>query len=186
MYITESKKKGVAFLRKYGSNKKNPNPAWPSQNSMVVVPPGSNATAVGMEGQMVYEMTEEELKERNQMSDQSAEMNSEIVEESERELRRDPIMGNLQSGNFRQSGGLSGVRSGNICGNMGVNGYLCGQVGKYVKLEFLFGENTHMEKIGRLREVGKDFVAIQENGTSNIIVCSISKIKFINIYEYGF
>lgn len=173
-------------MRKFGNNKKNPNPPWPNQASMVVVPPGSNATAVGMEGQRVYEMTEEEMRERNGAPDMTSNTGSIVNEESERELRRDPIMGNLQSGTFRQRGNLLGMQNGSFCGNMGVNGYLCGQVGKYVKLEFLFGENTHMEKTGRLREVGKDFVAIQENGTRNIIVCSISKIKFINIYDYGF
>ncbi len=193
-------------MRRYGMTKKNPNPPWPNEQSMVVIPPGSNATAVGMSGQKVYEMgTGNELNNRSdagnkasneRVSDLPNQTNTEQKNfvENERGLRRDPIMGYFTQGQMprnrlmqssRQQGKMMSVPMGGSCGNMGVSGYLCGQMGKYVKLEFLFGENTHMEKMGRLRDVGKDFVAIQENGTNNIIICSMDKIKFINIYEYG-
>lgn len=195
-------------MRRYGMTKKNPNPPWPNEQSMVVIPPGSNATSVGLSGQRVYEMDAENMMgERNgagtQISNQNSNnannmtnnTNNESIEESERGIRRDPIMGYFAQGqtmrnqmmpaNRRQGQMMSPPISGN-CGSMGVSGYLCGQMGKYVKMEFLFGENVHMEKLGRLREVGKDFAAIQENGTNNIIVCPLDKIKFINVYEYGF
>lgn len=170
-------------MRKFGNTKKNPNPPWPNQQSAIIVPPGSNTNAVGLAGQKAYEMP------RNMMenSSQGSANNSVRFEEDERGLRRDPIMGNMtvrqtQQNMQRQNNNMS---IGGMCGNMGVSSYLCGQTGKYVKLEFLFGENTHMEKTGILRQVGKDFVAIQENGTNNMIVCATNKIKFINIYEYG-
>ncbi len=194
-------------MRRYGMTKRNPNPPWPNEQSMVVIPPGSNATSVGLSGQRVYEMDAENmLGDRNGAGVQSSNQNSnnvtnrtnsndESVEESERGIRRDPIMGYFSQGqmnrnqmmptNGRQGQMMSPTMGGN-CGNMSVSGYLCGQMGKYVKMEFLFGENVHMEKLGRLREVGKDFVAIQENGTNNMIICSLDKIKFINVYEYGF
>lgn len=171
------------MLRKFGTNKKNPNPAWPNQGSMVVLPPGSNA-AVGMNRENVYEMTAEEMRQNNVSSVNT--QNSVNNEESEREIRQDPIMGSVQSRVIPRRNMMSGLQSGNMCGYTGVAGYLCGQIGKYVKMEFLFGENTHMEKMGRLKEVGKDFVAIEENGSGSITVCSINKIKFINIYQYGF
>lgn len=194
-------------MRRYGMTKRNPNPPWPNEQSMVVIPPGSNATSVGLSGQRVYEMDAENmLGDRNGAGVQSSNQNSnnvtngtnsnnESVEESERGIRRDPIMGYFSQGQInrtqmiptnRRQGQMMPPTMGGKCGNMSVSGYLCGQMGKYVKMEFLFGENIHMEKLGRLREVGKDFVAIQENGTNNMIICSLDKIKFINVYEYGF
>ena len=170
-------------MRKFGTTKKNPNPPWPNQQSAVIVPPGSNTRAVGLAGQKAYEMPREMMD--NVMQNSANE--TVTVEEDERGIRRDPIMGSnmpvrqMQQNLQRQNS--NNMTIGSMCGNMGVAGYLCGQTGKYVKLEFLFGENTHMEKSGVLRQVGKDFVAIQENGTNNIIVCATNKIKFINIYE---
>ncbi len=194
-------------MRRYGMTKKNPNPPWPNEQSMVIIPPGSNATSVGLSGQRVYEVdTGNVLNDRNGVNTQTSKQNpnnvtntnntnDESFVESERGIRRDPIMGYFAQGQMNRNQMMSANRyqrqmmsphmSGN-CGNMGVSGYLCGQMGKYVKMEFLFGDNVHMEKLGRLREVGKDFVAIQENGTNNIIVCPLDKIKFINVYEYGF
>ena len=69
-----------------------------------------------------------------------------------------------------------------VCASMNVNQFLCGMQGKYVKIEFMFGENTHMEKSGVLEGVGKDFVAIRESGSDNMVVCGTGKIKFINIF----
>lgn len=171
-------------MRKFGSVKKNPNPPWPNQQSAVIVPPGSNTNAVGLAGQKAYEMPRDMMDKPMQNSAN----NSVTFEEDERGVRRDPIMGNMtvrQTPQNMQRQSNNNMSIGGMCGNMGVTNYLCGQIGKYVKLEFLFGENTHMEKTGILRQVGKDFVAIQENGTNNIIVCATNKIKFINIYEYG-
>lgn len=170
-------------MRKFGMTKKNPNPPWPNQQSAVIVPPGSNTKAVGLAGQKAYEMPRDMMEQ----SVQNSPNNSVTFEENERGVRRDPIMGNMTVRQTPQNVQRpnNNMSVGNMCGNMGVAGYLCGQTGKYVKLEFLFGENTHMEKTGILRQVGKDFVAIQENGTNNIIVCATNKIKFINIYEYG-
>ncbi len=171
-------------MRKFGTTKKNPNPPWPNQQSAVIVPPGSNTKAVGLVGQKAYEMPQNMMEQPVQNSLN----NSVTFVEDERGIRRDPIMGNMPDRRMQpnmQRQNNNNMSIGNMCGNMGVAGYLCGQTGKYVKLEFLFGENTHMEKTGILRQVGKDFVAIQENGTNNIIVCATNKIKFINIYEYG-
>lgn len=194
-------------MRRYGMIKKNPNPPWPNEQSMVVIPPGSNATSVGLSDQKVYEVnTGAVLSDRNGAGVQTLNQNinnitngtnaeNENLEESERGIRRDPIMGYFAQGQMnrnqrmpanRQQGQMMSPPMGRNCGSMGVSGYLCGQMGKYVKMEFLFGDNVHMEKLGRLREVGKDFAAIQENGTNNIIVCPLDKIKFINVYEYGF
>lgn len=157
----------MIVLRRFGTNKKNPNPPWPNERPSVVVPPGSGAKAIGMTEENVTVMTEDELRLLNR--------NQAI---NEREFRREPIMGNMQN-QVRPRVNINNE----ICGNMNVSSYLCNQIGKYVKIEFLFGENMHMEKIGLLKGVGKDFVAVQETGTDTVVVCSLNKIKFINIYS---
>lgn len=161
-------------MRKFGTNKKNPNPPWPNEQSVVVVPPGINANPM-------------KLPQKNQIPAHNAETmfantNDENASISERDLRQDPIMGKMIMKN-EISGQMSDSKS---CHseNFGVTQYLCGKIGNYVRIEFLFGENVHIEKIGILRDVGKDFIAITENGTNNTIVCSTNRIKFVNVYEY--
>ena len=64
-----------------------------------------------------------------------------------------------------------------------VSEYLNRNIGKYAKVEFLFGDNTHIEKNGILRTVGKDFLVLEEAGSRNHVVCSAKNIKFINLYD---
>lgn len=173
-YYIQTEKQEDVVLKKFGTNKKNPNPPWPNQQSVVVVPPGINANPM-------------KLPQKNQNSLHNDEAvfaytNDENTSISERDLRRDPIMGKMIMNNQTQNQ-LSDSKS---CHseNFGVTQYLCGKIGNYVRIEFLFGDNVHIEKIGILRDVGKDFVAITENGTNNTIVCSTNRIKFVNVYEY--
>ena len=169
-------------MRRFGSTRKNPNPQWPAEQSVVVIPPGSTPAAVGKSEQKRRTMmTEAEDAQRLDVD----EISFSTVEETsgnERMIRKDPIMGNMYNNNSTKE---FSVLNNQACLNGNINNYLCGQIGKYVKIEFLFGENIHMEKYGKLKEVGKDFIAIQENGTDNTIVCGIGKIKFINIYEFN-
>lgn len=162
-------------MRKFGTTKRNPNPPWPNQQSVVVIPPGSNPAAIGMSDKALYKPTENNASiSKNEMSEQN-----------EREKRMDPIMGE----GFPQKINPLPVSSVNNYGiaqrTNDVTAYLQNQKGKYIKVEFLFGENIHMEKTGTLEEVGKDYIAVRENGTNSIIVCSTNRIKFINIFEYG-
>ena len=100
--------------------------------------------------------------------------------------RERPIMGYIPETSMRSSDARRGQMGGispNQCETMMVGGYLCGQRGNLVRVEFLFGENTHIEKTGVLKNVGKDFIVLSETGTNNSIVCSMRNIKFINIYN---
>ncbi len=150
----------MIFLKKIGINKRNPNPPWPSEQPVVVIPPGSNAASVGMPESPVRRMTEYDDGLNGNMNGQ------------EREF---PIMGFPNPQDSMMSGGCMN--------SVSVNGYLCGHTGKYVKIEFIFGEQTHIEKTGILRSVGQNFVVVREMGSENDIVCAINKIKFITIYN---
>ncbi len=177
-------------MRKFGTYRKNPNPPWPSQQSVVMVPPGSNAQAIGVSVPFLTENTDEKQggsqTTNTFYADEKQPQTEIITEESERERRREPIMGqNNQAALQRITGEADGISvAAGQCGSLTSTAFLCGHIGRYVKMEFLFGENTHMEKIGVLHNVGKDFVSIRENGTNSIIVCSVNNIKFINIYDF--
>lgn len=169
-------------MRRFGSTKKNPNPQWPTEQSVVVIPPGSTPAAIGKPEQKSRTITTETDATQQLVINKINSSTFEETSENERMIRKDPIMGNMYDNNSIK--GFSGLNT-QSCLNRNINNYLCGQIGKYVKIEFLFGENIHMEKYGKLKETGKDFIAIQENGTDNTIVCGIGKIKFINIYEFN-
>ncbi|MBQ9757328.1 MAG: hypothetical protein IJW15_02780 [Clostridia bacterium] len=173
-------------MRRFNQGRKNPNPPWPAKQPVVVVPKGSNASAIGYPEKKTYEIAEDSVPAVTMTEPANMEPSGDTyARESEREIRREPIMGVPRSKNQNSLGMSPQIRPEmEQCSDMEVSGYLCGQIGKFVKLEFLFGENTHMEKIGKLLEVGKDFVAIGENGSNTVVVCATNKIKFINIYNY--
>lgn len=160
-------------MRKLRTTKKNPNPPWPSSQPVVVIPPGSNASSVGMVDEPVRESM-------NPDTESSAMPSANTFVEDERGMRRDPIMGNMSPVQLPPQ---MMQNSENLCSASEVTAYLCGHRGRNAKLEFLFGENIHMEKYGIIRQVGKDFIAIEENGTGNTVVCAVNKIKFINIFK---
>ncbi len=41
-------------MRRYNMTKQNPNPPWPSQQAVLVVPPGSNSTSIGRPDDKIY------------------------------------------------------------------------------------------------------------------------------------
>ena len=178
-------------MKKFQTNKRNPNPPWPDEMPVVVVPPGNTAESVGLNGQQVYKM-------------QTGGNYDNVSGTENEDMSRDgdfyPIMGMMQrpTDNIFKSGEGGGgnmmpemMPSENamtngaerICGSAYINGYLCGHTGRYVRLEFMFGEQNHVEKTGMLREVGKNYIVMQEMGTDTMVVCPLDKIKFINIYN---
>ena len=148
-------------MRKYGSSKKNPNPPWPCEQRVVVVPPGSNSAAIGARSlprKDVYMPVADYIHSRDEGN---------------------PIMDYT---NLLQSSGESLNKNTPAC-SMGVSDYLCSQAGNYARVEFMFGENTHIEKTGVLESVGRDFIVLAEAGSGARVVCSVKNIKFINIYN---
>ncbi len=155
-------------MRRYGSTKRNPNPPWPGIQNTVVIPPGSNPAAVGR-------------------TDKTSDADN-VIKVSDKEIgplhERDgfiPIMGYMTESNMAINPAKN-IHTGK-CSHTTAMDYLCDKTGNYARIEFLFGENTHIEKTGILESVGKDFVVLTEAGTGSRIVCSAKNIKFINIYN---
>ncbi len=170
-------------MRRFGSNKKNPNPPWPCQQPVIVVPPGVNGASLGRPDDIIHKVKEirPEIIENNTNIDVKINENKQTAETNIAENaftdREFPIMG------FMSQNNIENIQEENICVNRTVSKYMCGKIGKFAKIEFMFGENTHVEKIGKIESMGRDFIVIREMGTNTHIVCSMKNIKFINIYD---
>jgi len=61
-------------------------------------------------------------------------------------------------------------------------GWLQGQIGKYIRVAFLLGTNTFQDRGGTLQEVGISFIVLKETSTNNLIMCDIYSIKFVTVF----
>ena len=64
-----------------------------------------------------------------------------------------------------------------------LNGFLRTQIGSRVKVEFLVGTNTYLEKSGKLLAVGANYIILQEAQSDDLLVCDFFNIKFITIFR---
>lgn len=63
-----------------------------------------------------------------------------------------------------------------------IQGYLQQFIGHYVRIDFLVGTGTFIDRDGVLTRVGVDFVELREVQTGNVIVGDLYSIKFITVY----
>lgn len=63
-----------------------------------------------------------------------------------------------------------------------MNGFLRTQIGKNVRVEFLIGTGTLVDKFGRLLAVGANYIVLRQAETDDIIVCDFFSIKFLTFY----
>lgn len=116
-----------------------------------------------------------------------------------------PLMGNLDAGGIatmpQSSSGMQQLQGGlGLPGsvipedqNQGLgiaaesvqflNGFLRTQIGNRLKVEFLVGANTYLEKSGKLLAVGANFIVLQEAMSDDLLVCDFFNIKFVTIYR---
>lgn len=63
-----------------------------------------------------------------------------------------------------------------------IQGYLRTLVGRYVKIDFLVGTNSLVDREGILIEVGVSYVVLRESQTDDNLMCDIFSIKFVRVY----
>ena len=63
-----------------------------------------------------------------------------------------------------------------------MNGFLRTQIGRPVKVDFLIGTNTLVDKAGTLLGVGVNYILLQEAETDDLLVADFYNIKFIKFY----
>lgn len=63
-----------------------------------------------------------------------------------------------------------------------IQGYLRTLIGRFVKIEFLIGTSSLIDRTGVLLEVGISYVVLREAQTDDNLMCDIFSIKFIRAY----
>lgn len=63
-----------------------------------------------------------------------------------------------------------------------MNGFLRTQIGRPVKVDFLIGTNTLVDRTGILLGVGVNYILINEIETDDVVACDFYNIKFIKFY----
>lgn len=64
-----------------------------------------------------------------------------------------------------------------------LNGFLRSQIGNRVRVEFLVGTNTYLERSGKLMAVGANYIILQEAMSDDLLVCDFFNIKFVTIFR---
>lgn len=64
-----------------------------------------------------------------------------------------------------------------------LNGFLRTQIGNRVRVEFLVGTNTYLERSGKLMAVGANYIILQEAMSDDMLVCDFFNIKFVTIFR---
>jgi hypothetical protein len=63
-----------------------------------------------------------------------------------------------------------------------MNGFLRTQIGRQVRVDFLIGTNTLVDRSGTLLAVGINYILINESDSDDIVACDFYNIKFIKFY----
>ncbi|NLZ49010.1 MAG: hypothetical protein GX895_09560 [Clostridiales bacterium] len=63
-----------------------------------------------------------------------------------------------------------------------IQGYLRTFIGRYVKIDFLVGTNSLVDREGILLEVGVSYVVLRESQSDDNLMCDIFSIKFVRVY----
>ena len=61
--------------------------------------------------------------------------------------------------------------------------FLKTQIGKRVRIDFLIGTNTLIDRGGTLEEVGISYVVLRDNETNDKVLGDLYSIKFVTIFE---
>ncbi|MFZ7134616.1 MAG: hypothetical protein ACOWWR_19895 [Eubacteriales bacterium] len=71
-----------------------------------------------------------------------------------------------------------------ILGNTNyIQAYLKQFIGEFVRIDFLIGTGTFIDRDGILTNVGVDYIELREVQTGNTIVADLYSIKFVTVYS---
>lgn len=62
-------------------------------------------------------------------------------------------------------------------------GYLKTKIGKRVRIEFLIGSNSIVDRDGTIVDVGISYIILREPNTGNLVMCDLYAIKFVTFYD---
>lgn len=118
-------------------------------------------------------MQQNAMNSRNNMTEQQEQMENQMTPQPQRQEQTMPTTSGSQNNN-----NLRNMKPG---GN--IESFLRTQIGKNVRMQFLIGTNTLIEKAGVLMAVGDNFVVLREAGSGEILVCDFDGAKFIRFED---
>lgn len=59
--------------------------------------------------------------------------------------------------------------------------YLKSIIGRFVKVDFLIGNDSLISKEGILKEVGTDYIVLEMVQSNELLLCDIYSVKFVQI-----
>ncbi|MBS4534606.1 hypothetical protein GOQ29_03150 [Clostridium sp. D2Q-14] len=62
-----------------------------------------------------------------------------------------------------------------------LQGYLNTLIGQFVRVDFLMGTNTFMDRSGYLLDVGVDYIVLQEPESDDYQIADLYSIKFVRV-----
>lgn len=71
-----------------------------------------------------------------------------------------------------------------LTNNIYTPGFLRGNIGKLMRVEFLIGTNTLTDRIGILEDVGASYILLRSLQSNDVTYADIYSIKFITISDY--
>ena len=63
-----------------------------------------------------------------------------------------------------------------------LQGHLNSIINSYIKVSYLLGTNLFLDKQGILKEVGIDYIVLEEPQTGNQLVSDLYSIKFVEVF----
>ena len=215
-----------AEMQRESRKRSYPNPAWPSMQPVVVMPPGSNTASLGLPDAAIY---------RNRLSVDTGNNNSSLnqMNTMNRMLNNMNDTSNMDFKEYRRnknlidstmndyvSMGMDGMRRNAVNNNgnsmntmnmmpsarnrnmpnykvsdmvrirpsymedMTMTEYMMGRIGEYIKVDLCCG-GVGSSKVGVLREIGDDFIVLEDAESGNYMVCSLKSIQLIYVYDDG-
>lgn len=70
-----------------------------------------------------------------------------------------------------------------IRNNLYTPAFLREQIGKLIRVEFLIGTNTLVDRVGILSDVGISYILLKSIESNTTLYCDIYSIKFVTISE---
>ncbi len=73
-----------------------------------------------------------------------------------------------------------------LTNNIYTPAFLRENIGKLMRVEFLIGTDSLVDRIGILEDVGVSYILLRSIESGNMLYCDIYSIKFVAISEYPY
>lgn len=61
--------------------------------------------------------------------------------------------------------------------------YLRSKIGSRVRIEFLIGSNSIIDRTGVIEDVGISYIVLRDQNTGDLVMCDLYSIKFVTFFD---